>query len=247
MKWNADSYQNNHSFVAEYGKDLLSYVNKNKGQVILDIGCGTGQLTAELAKDGADVIGIDFSAEMIEKAIKNYPDVNFHVADATDLIYENYFDTVFSNAVFHWIKNQDALLKNIYKVLRDNGVLICEFGAHNNIYSIQKTFVDVIGKFGYTYESPFFFPTEGEYRSLLERNLFKVEFMKEFDRPTPLSHREFGMRNWLIQFLAKDVDNFSEEEKEQIFLAIERKLKPDFWNGSEWVADYRRIRVIARK
>ncbi|MDL2280836.1 class I SAM-dependent methyltransferase [Selenomonadales bacterium OttesenSCG-928-I06] len=247
MKWNAETYQKNHSFVAEYGKDLLSQVNICKGQYILDLGCGTGQLTVELVENGANVIGVDFSAEMVATAKENYPDLDFHVADATNLPYENYFDTVFSNAVFHWIKDQDNLLKSVYKALKVKGSLVCEFGAYGNIYSIENAFKQVAGNFNYNYDSPFFFPVKEEYQRLLEENNFKVEFIKEFDRPTPLSNGKLGLRNWLIQFFAKDVSDFSDEEKAEIFLDIEEKLKADLWDGFQWIADYRRIQVIARK
>jgi len=101
MKWNSNLYDNKHSFVAEYGKAMIDFVNTQTGQKILDVGCGTGILTNELAKNGAAVIGTDSSKDMIDAAKSNYPHLIFQVQDATNLPYKNEFDTVFSNAVFH--------------------------------------------------------------------------------------------------------------------------------------------------
>ena len=73
--WNSELYQSSHSFVWQYGRDLLVLLNAKPGERILDVGCGTGQLTAEITQFGAEVVGIDSSAEMIASARKNFPQV----------------------------------------------------------------------------------------------------------------------------------------------------------------------------
>lgn len=98
---------------AEYGKSLMVHVDMSPGQRILDLGCGTGALTAELAKNGANVLGIDNSAEKIVKARFSHPELMFAEIDALELPYNEEFDTVFSNSVFHWIPNVDRLLAEI--------------------------------------------------------------------------------------------------------------------------------------
>jgi len=66
--WNSDLYQSSHSFVWQYGRDMLVLLNAKPGERILDVGCGTGQLTAEIAQFGAEVVGIDSSPDMIRTA-----------------------------------------------------------------------------------------------------------------------------------------------------------------------------------
>lgn len=247
MKWNSDLYEDKHSFVAEYGKYMIDFVNIDKGQKILDLGCGTGVLTNELAKKGSAVTGTDLSKDMVHTAKANYPDLIFQVEDGTKLPFIDEFDTVFSNAVFHWILNQDGLLNSIFNSLKDNGTLICEFGAKNNINQIQTAFEAALAQMGYSYCSPFFFPSKEQYKLLLEHAGFEVKQIIEFDRPTPLDDGENGLRNWISQFFASDLIELSEEEKEQVLLKTEELCRNSLWKKDTWVADYRRIQVIAVK
>ena len=131
--WNADLYDSKHDFVSEYGKGLLGFVPENKNQSILDLGCGTGTLTAQLSNLADTVIGVDSSASMIAKAKEQYANIQFMVCNALALPFEEQFDVVFSNAVFHWITDHNVLLHNIHKVLKPGGLLVCEFGANGNI------------------------------------------------------------------------------------------------------------------
>lgn len=108
------------------------------------------------------------------------------VCDALALPFENQFDIVFSNAVFHWISDHDMLLKNVRKVLKENGLLVCEFGADGNITAIEKAFMQVCSDSGYKYHPQFNFPTTEYFADLLKRNGFIIDKVYDYDRPTPL-------------------------------------------------------------
>src|SRR5215472_5123178 len=66
--WNSELYQSSHAYVWQFGRDLLAMLGPKPHERILDVGCGTGQLIAEIAKSGAEVTGIDQSREMIAAA-----------------------------------------------------------------------------------------------------------------------------------------------------------------------------------
>jgi trans-aconitate methyltransferase len=103
--WDPAQYQKKHSFVWRYGADLLDLLAPQPGERILDVGCGTGQLTAEIAGRGAHVIGLDRSAEMLADARRNFPHLEFVEADAAHFEFSEPFDAVFSNAALHWVKD----------------------------------------------------------------------------------------------------------------------------------------------
>ena len=244
-EWNAALYDNKHDFVAEYGKGLLEFVPRDKGLSVLDLGCGTGTLTAKLAESAGKVIGVDSSESMIARAEAQYPDIDFMVSDALSLPFDNQFDVVFSNAVFHWIKNHDALLDNVRRVLKPGGMLICEFGAAGNIAAIENAFRKACRDFGYGFEAKFNFPTSGRFAEMLKNHGFVIERVYDFDRPTPLKDGENGLADWIRQFYAYEIEAVPEDEIRGIIGKVGELTREALWNGSEWVADYRRLRAVA--
>lgn len=244
-EWNAVLYDDKHNFVSEYGKGLLEFIPKNKNQSILDLGCGTGKLTSQLIDFAGTVIGVDSSENMIERAKKQYSNIKFMVCDAFNLPFEKQFDVVFSNAVFHWISNHNALLKQIHKVLKPNGLLICEFGANGNIATIENAFMNVCKDAGYSYTPKFNFPIKEHFSNLLENNSFIIDKIYDYDRPTPLKDNEKGLSNWMKQFFSSDLELMSEKMQYEIIEKVEDLTRKSLWNGNKWIADYRRLRVVA--
>lgn len=245
MEWNSTLYDNKHDFVAEYGKGLLEFVPKRNEQAILDLGCGTGVLTVQLADLCNKIVGVDSSKSMIEKATEQFSDIEFKVCDALALPFDTEFDVVFSNAVFHWISNHDALLKNIHKALKLQGLLVCEFGANGNIATIESAFVNACNSLGYSYTPKFNFPRVEDFGKLLEKNGFEIDRIYEYDRPTVLKDNEQGLENWMKQFFASELAAMPEHIKAMVIKKVEELTRGELWNGVEWVADYRRLRVIA--
>ncbi|WP_432633042.1 class I SAM-dependent methyltransferase [Brachyspira sp.] len=245
MEWNSQLYDNKHDFVAEYGKGLLEFIPDNKEQTILDLGCGTGVLTAQLRDYGSKVIGVDSSENMIDKAKKQFGNIEFMVCDALDLPFENEFDVVFSNAVFHWISDHDALLSNVKKVLKSHGLLVCEFGANGNISTIENAFVKVYSGLGYEYAPKFNFPTSESFGKLLEKKGVVIYKVYDYDRPTPLKNAEQGLANWIKQFFASELSVMSDDMQDTVIKKVEGLTRESLWNGKEWIADYRRLRAIA--
>jgi trans-aconitate methyltransferase len=247
MEWNSSLYDKKHDFVAEYGKGLLEFIPKTNEQTILDLGCGTGTLTAQLAGLCNKVIGVDSSQNMIDKAQKQYGNIEFWVCDALALPFDEEFDVVFSNAVFHWINDHNALLKNIHKALKPQGLLVCEFGASGNIATIENAFEKVCKRLGYSYKPKFNFPTVESFGELLEKNGFIIDKIYDYDRPTVFKDNEQGLTNFLKQFFASELSIMPEHIQSLLFEEVAELTRGTLWNGKEWVADYRRLRAIAHK
>lgn len=244
-QWNAQLYDDAHEFVSEYGKGALEMLAPNKGERILDIGCGTGDLANKLSLLDVDVVGVDRSASMIENAKKKYPSVDFKVKDILDLGYENEFDAVFSNAVLHWVKSPEQALKEIYKSLYIDGRFIAEFGGEGNIKAITDCIIREKEKMGYYSDVahfPWYFPSIGEYTSLMERVGFRVILAEHIDRPTKLAGKN-GLKNWLEMFAADFFGGVNEADKYVIIKNIEQSLTNELFHKDHWIADYKRIRV----
>lgn len=245
MKWDAQHYQQNHDFVFQYGKSLLELLPKVP-LTILDVGCGTGELSHQMTELGHHVLGIDASPEMIRQAQNQFPGELFQVADALTFEGSHSYDVLFSNAALHWITDHQQLLSQFQELLKTDGWLICEFGGAGNIAKITAAFEAELEKLGKSYQSPFFFPSCEAYQPMLEAHGFQVQLLQEYDRPTPLKGTE-GLRNWLKQFFASSLSELSEEKQEQVLAGVEESLRDSCWKETYWEADYRRIRMVAKK
>ena len=248
--WNAELYDSKHSFVWKCGIDLIDLLAPRANESVLDLGCGTGHLTAQIASRGAQVLGIDSSADMILEARRNYPQLRFEVADARDFQPSERFDAVFSNAALHWMKEPHRVVESVYRALKTGGRFVAEFGGKGNLRKLIDGFYRATEALGHSQTKdplPWYFPTIGEYAALLEKVGFGIESMVLFDRPTPLEDGEAGLRTWITMFGGQFFSRLSVENQERLIRKIEDLLRPEIFQEGRWVVDYRRLRVKARR
>ena len=248
--WNTALYDGKNAFVWKHGRGVVELLAPQPGERILDLGCGTGHLTNQIASAGADVIGLDKSQSMIEEARRLYPALRFEIADATDFHFDQPFDAIFSNAAIHWMKDQPAVARCIWEALKSGGRFVAEFGGKGNIHAIRTALADAVEAAGETINAePFarYYPSIGEYATLLEAQGFRVTFATHFDRPTKLDEGEKGLRNWLVTFADNVIESLPESKREDVISEVERELKPALFREGSWFADYRRIRIVAVK
>jgi trans-aconitate 2-methyltransferase len=240
--WDAVNYQTRHSYVFQYGEALIELLDPKPGERILDLGCGAGQLTAKIAETGAEVAGIDQSAEMIEQARKNYPALRFEIGDARNFRVEQPVNAVFSNAVLHWVKEPAEAAGSIFRALKPGGRFVAEFGGRGNTRSLIRAVRDVVG----AVELPWFYPSVGEYASLLEGLGFEVRFATLFDRPTHVEGQD-GLEDWLVTFGGALFASIDESLRNVARRDVAGRLRATNYRDDLWTIDYRRLRVIAVK
>lgn len=245
--WNPDLYQNRHAFVWQYGESVLQLLSPQSGESILDLGCGTGQLTDKIAQTGAVVQGIDADLEMINQAKINYPHLSFRVADARDFQVDQPFDAIFSNAVLHWIKEPDAVIKSIYNHLKPGGRFVAEFGGKGNVENIINALELALKSMDLSQANPFYFPSIGDYTTRLENQGFSVIYATLFDRLTPLESGEDGLKNWIKMFGKHYLVDLSVSQQQQVIEIAEKQLRSKLYQEGKWFVDYRRIRLVAIK
>jgi len=264
-EWDATAYDADVGFVHEYGESVLDLLDPKGGERVLDLGCGTGHLTAEIADrvgpDGA-AVGLDSAPDMVEQARETYPDCRFVEADARDLGAalgadgesvdgdgdEAAFDAVFSNAALHWIprKDQDTVAESVHDLLPSGGRFVAELGGVGNVATIVEAVRAQLQARGYDAENPWYFPTVGEHAAVLEEAGFEVRFARLFDRPTDLAG-ESGLRDWLDVFGDSVFAPLDTEEREAVVTAAEDRLREELYDpdSERWTADYRRLRFVA--
>ena len=249
VHWEAEKYDSAMSFVSAFGTSMLEALRPQSGEKIVDFGCGTGDLAARIAESGAVVTGVDISPEMVELARKKFPDVRFECADGMSWRPDGQYDAVFSNAALHWMKDAEAAVVTMGQCLRPGGRLVAEFGGHGNVAKIMaalKTTLERNGR-GDAFVDPWYFPTVGEYATLLESHGFEVRRAMLYDRPTLLEEGEDGMIGWLRMFGHAMVPGMEAEEAERWYAEACERMKEGLRKDGRWTADYRRIRVEALK
>ena len=249
--WDAGRYDSAHSFVWERGRGVVELLAPVPGERILDLGCGTGHLTAHIAESGAEVVGIDSSDDMVSVASQNYPNILFEVADARSLPYDAEFDAVFSNAVLHWVRPPEAVIESVWRALRPGGRFVAEFGGENNIRTIMTAVghaLDALEAHGAeVYKPNMYFPPLDEYVSLLETQGFSVARSAHFERPTPLDGGEEGMSMWLRMFGWDYLSQLSPTQRDEVVAHVEKATRSTLYTNGGWTADYWRIRIEAFK
>lgn len=243
-QWNVGLYEQKHSYVWEYGAQILEMLSPQATERILDLGCGTGQLTAEIARSGAEVVGLDRAESAIAKAQANYPELEFRVGNGADFSFQQPFDAVFSNAALHWIHPREAAVKCIWQALKSGGRFVAEFGGQGNVGQIVEALNNVLVKQGCDRYNPWYFPSIGEYSTLLEQQGFTVINMSLLDRPTKLEG-ETGLANWLAMFAGDYLSAMDNSSQQEIINQVESQLRPSLYRQGDWIADYKRIRVMA--
>ncbi|EZH64616.1 hypothetical protein DH09_18985 [Bacillaceae bacterium JMAK1] len=250
-EWDPSLYDDTASYVSQYGKSLLDdWLAPKQGDHIVDLGCGTGELAARIAKSGATVHGIDSSESMIKTAQGKFPELSFEVVDAKDFKVDERVDAVFSNAALHWMTEPEPVLKAVSKSLKPGGRFVGEMGANDNIATIiaavNMAFVE-IGQEPMPAIFPWYFPSLGEYTTLLEKHGFIVENATYFKRPTPLQGGAEGLKTWMQNFADPLLQPLDKEVREEVLERTIQFAEPALRDGEQWYADYVRLRFSAYK
>jgi trans-aconitate 2-methyltransferase len=254
--WDPRLYDDRHAFVWKHGASLVELLAPQPGERILDLGCGTGHLTARIADAGAEVVGIDASPAMIEEARRNFagrPRLRFEVADArtfaraAELAAEiGRFDAVFSNAVLHWVRPPEDAVRAIRAALRPGGRFVAEFGGRGNCARVIEALRSSLAEFaGEDRLPPWYYPSVAEYSTLLEREGLETVTALLFERPTKLEG-SVGLRDWARMFATDAVASVPESSRESFFNRVESIAGPALFQQGDWFADYRRLRIVAR-
>ena len=148
MSWDVDQYERFKNERAQPFRDLAALIEPRPNMRIIDLGCGTGELTRELHEQlsAAETLGIDSSESMLQKA-SPLSTLHFQLGDIASFTTDRPFDLVFSNAALHWIPNHEQLFARLMSLLAPNGQLAVQMPA-NHDHPSHRLAAEVATSFG---------------------------------------------------------------------------------------------------
>jgi trans-aconitate 2-methyltransferase len=255
-EFNGEAYRQASTHQKEWGNKIISEFHFRGDEHILDLGCGDGVLTAQLAElvPHGWVLGIDASQGMIDAAVRlRAGNLDFKLQDINALDYSEEFDLVFSNAVLHWVKNHPLFLEKAYRSLKHGGIARFNFGGDGNCVHFLKVIrssleLPAYAPFFRSFEWPWYMPAVIEYEELIRRFPFRdiIVWGEVADRYFP---DEAALIKWidqpsLVPFL--EVVPIMEKEGFRQYV-VEKMLEETRQADGRYFETFRRINVFARK
>lgn len=240
----------------EWGAKLIQERSISGTERILDLGCGDGVLTSQLAAltPQGTVIGIDASHGMIDAAKTHLADnLSFEVSDINNLNFDNEFDIIFSNATLHWIKNHQSLLGNVLRALKSGGIFKFNFAGDGNcanFFSVVKEATEhpPFACYFSDFEWPWYMPTIEEYELLVRSIPFTESRVCGENADRFFADKE-TMIKWidqpsLVPFMKLVPDEHKEDFRQFV---IERMIQKTCQADGRCFETFRRINVVAKK
>jgi len=203
--WDGSKYATISDLQAEVGKTLINSIRFQPHYKILDIGCGVGNLTIELASqcNQGFVLGIDGSSSMIDQAKTQATDtsnIEFRVLEAEHIQFLRKFDVVFSNSALHWIPKSEKILLAIRKALKLGGRIGLQFPSLNDhhplIYYTRQVIKSLeLEEYYHDWEFPWFVTSAKDYKILLQSSGYQNVVVKEMQNTF-----KFGMASQVYNF-----------------------------------------------
>jgi trans-aconitate 2-methyltransferase len=192
--WDAVAYDRRSALQRAMAEEVLALLDLNGTERILDVGCGNGKTTAEIAArvPGGEVVGVDSSRSMIDFSSSHYnpdiqPNLRFQVADARSLPFHGEFDLVVSLNALHWIPEQDKALRSIHSALKPGGraqLRLVPAGERKSLETvIEETRVsERWSTYFQEFHDPYLHLTPEQYAAAAERNGLHVCRMNTADK-----------------------------------------------------------------
>lgn len=214
--WKADDYAANSKGQAVWAKELIEKMALKGDESILDIGCGDGKITNMLSqRTNGEVVGVDFSPEMIAYAKETFSKPHFRQMDAQALSFNERFDVVFSNAALHWAKDHDAIVQGIFNALKSQGRAILQMGGAGNgekVFEALHQILPAYAAYFEGFESPYTFHSDKTYESLLSKRGFSAYKARLI--PKEMVHENLqAFRGWLETTWFPFIDRIPREKK----------------------------------
>lgn len=255
-EFDGEKYEKASAHQKEWGASIIGGLTLGGHERVLDLGCGDGVLTSQIADllPRGEAVGIDASRGMINVAReKERPNLEFRLKDIDSIDYNEEFDLVFSNAALHWIKDHSRLLRSVRGALREGGVIRFNFAGDGNCSNFFKVIGEAMAqerfqRYFEDFEWPWYMPSITQYRSLIEASGFRNTKVWGENADRYFSDVQ-TMVNWvdqpsLVPFLALVADADKEEFRDYV---VRRMVEETIQEDKRCFETFRRINVYAEK
>jgi trans-aconitate methyltransferase len=230
-RWNAADYAANSAVQHAWARELIAKLDLRGDEYVLDVGCGDGKITAEIARavPRGSATGIDASPQMIGFAQKTFPvkkcqNLEFHVMDARKIKFSRQFDLIFSNAALHWVDDHQAILRGMASVLKPGGRLIVSCGGKGNA---QDVFVALRPElrlkrwrdFFRRMPKPYFFYSPADYEKWLPKSGFTINTLTLAPKDATYAGAD-GFAAWVRTTWLPYVQRVPENLREEFIAAV---------------------------
>lgn len=255
--WDAARYHRVSDPQLAWGRKVLARLAPRPGERILDVGCGTGRLTTEIASTpGIVVIGLDRSRAMVSEAAHRgqTPDAALHrpayvLGDGAALPFAGAFDGIFSAATFHWIHDHDRLFHSIHAALKPGGRIVAQCGGAGNLQRLHDRTVVLMtapryAPFFADWSDPWNFAGPDDTTRRLEAAGFEAIAVSLEPAPTRLADAHAFSEFISCVCVRHHVDRLPPDERGPFVDALAEQAALD---ESPYTLDYWRLNISARK
>ena len=256
FEFDAEKYSQASAHQKEWGDRLIAELDLRGDERVLDLGCGEGAVTAQLAEHvpRGSVVGIDASQTMIAAAsVRAGGNLQFVRMDVSTLNFDTSFDLVFSNATLHWIKDHQGLVASVFHLLNDGGIARFNFGGEGNCANLRRVIQEVMkwAEFRAYFDGfdwPWYMPTVEAYEKLVSGFPFREVqvWIENADRYFPNAAAIIGWidQPCLVPFLRQVAPVDKQAFRDTV---VDRMIAETRQGDGRCFETFRRLNLFAKK